>query len=167
MRITVDLIKALREQTGAGIMDCKKALEEAQGNLSAAMDLLRQKGIVSAGKKAGQEAHEGVVEAYIHSGHRIGAMVELNCQTDFVARTEEFVELAHNLAMQVAAMAPEFVDRSEMADDDTRNPDEVCLLQQPSIKDPSKNIQDLVTDLAARVSENVRVRRFTYFALGK
>ncbi len=167
MQITIDLIKALREQTGAGIMDCKKALEDAQGDSAAAEELLRQKGAARAEKKAHQETQEGVVEAYIHSGSRIGAMVEVNCQTDFVARTPEFKEVAHSLAMQVAAMAPEFIDRSEMPQDDERNPEEVCLLQQPFIKDQTRSIQDLLTDLATRVGENVRVRRFTYFALGK
>ena len=166
MEVTVDQIKALREQTGAGVMDCRKALEDAEGDFTKAAELIRQKGMIRAERKAGQETAEGVVEAYIHSGSRIGAMVEVNCQTDFVARTSEFKELAHDLAMQVAAMAPEFIDRSEMPQDDGRNPEQVCLLQQPFIKDPSRVIQDLITDVMARVSENIRVRRFSYFALG-
>ena len=165
MEVTVDQIKALREQTGAGVMDCRKALEDAEGDFTKAAKLIRQKGMIRAERKAGQETAEGVVEAYIHSGSRIGAMVEVNCQTDFVARTSEFKELAHDLAMQVAAMAPEFIDRSEMPQDDGRNPEQVCLLQQPFIKDPSRVIQDLITDVMARVSENIRVRRFSYFAL--
>ena len=107
------------------------------------------------------------MEAYIHSGSRIGALVEINCQTDFVAKTSEFKELAHSLAMQVAAMAPEYIDRSDMKDDDDRDPEQVCLLQQPFIKDPSKVIQDLITELIVRVGENIRIRRFSYFALGR
>ena len=123
MQFGVELVKALRERTGAGVMDCRKALEESQGDLEKAEDLLNQWGVLKAEKRAGAETLEGMVEAYIHSGSRIGALVELNCQTDFVARTPDFKELAHNLAMQVAAMAPEFVDRSDLPEDDHRNPE--------------------------------------------
>ena len=167
MQFGVEQVKALRERTGAGVMDCRKALEESQGDLEKAEALLSQWGMLKAEKRSGAETLEGMVEAYIHSGSRIGALVEVNCQTDFVARTPDFKELAHNLAMQVAAMAPEFVDRSELPEDDRRNPEEVCLLQQPFIKDSAKVVQDLITELAARVGENIRVRRFAYFALGK
>ena len=167
MQFGVELVKALRERTGAGVMDCRKALEESQGDLEKAEALLSQWGMLKAEKRTGAETLEGMVEAYIHSGNRIGALVELNCQTDFVARTPDFKELAHNLAMQVAAMAPEFVDRSELPEDDNRNPEEVCLLQQTFIKDNAKVVQDLITELAVRVGENIRVRRFAYFALGK
>lgn len=167
MEVSVDQIKILREQTGAGIMDCRKALEDTDGDVEKAAELLRQRGMVKAQKRAGQETGEGVVEAYIHSGSRIGALVEINCQTDFVAKTSEFKELAHSLAMQVAAMAPEYIDRSDMKDDDDRDPEQVCLLQQPFIKDPSKVIQDLITELIVRVGENIRIRRFSYFALGR
>ena len=167
MQISVEQIKLLRSQTGAGVMDCRKALEEAEGDMARAEEVLKQKGIAKAEKKAGLETGDGVVEAYIHSGSRVGAMVELNCQTDFVARTSEFKELAHDLAMQVAAMSPEYVDRSEMPEDDGRDPEEVCLLQQPFIKDNGKVIQDLITEMAVQVGENVRVRRFAYYALGK
>ena len=167
MQISVDQIKSLRGATGAGVMDCRRALEEAEGDSTKAEELLRLKGIAKAEKKSGEETREGVIEAYIHSGGRIGALVELNCQTDFVARTSEFKELAHDLAMQVAAMNPDYVDRSEMSQDDQREPEQVCLLQQPFIKDTSRVVQDLVTDMAARIGENVRVRRFTHFALGK
>jgi len=166
LEVSVDQIKVLREQTGAGIMDCRKALEDTEGDVEKAAELLRQRGMVKAQKRAGQETGEGMVEAYIHSGSRIGALVEINCQTDFVAKTSEFKELAHSLAMQVAAMAPEYIDRSEMKEDDDRDPEQVCLLQQPFIKDPTKVIQDLITELIVRVGENIRVRRFSYFALG-
>ena len=167
MEIAVDQIKALRELTGAGIMECKSALQEAQGDFSKAEQILKDKGIARLESKAGRETREGVVEAYIHSGSRIGAMVELNCETDFVSRTADFKELAHLLTMQVAAMTPAYVDHGEMPEDDPRDPEEVCLLQQPYIKDPSRVVQELVTDLAARVGENVRVRRFARFALGE
>ena len=167
MEIAVDQIKTLRELTGAGIMDCKKALQEAQGDISRAQQVLRDKGIARAESKISRETREGMVEAYIHSGSRVGAILELNCETDFVARLPEFKELAHLLSMQVVAMAPCYVDRSEMPDDGSENPEEVCLLQQPFIKDDTRVIQDLMTDLAARVGENIRVRRFTRFALGE
>ena len=167
MQFGVEQVKILRERTGSGVMDCRKALEETQGDLEKAEELLRQWGVLKAEKRTGVETPEGAVEAYIHSGSRMGALVEVNCQTDFVARTSEFKDLAHNLAMQVAAMAPEYVDRSELPEDDHRNPEEVCLLQQPFIRDSSRVVQDLVTELAAQVGENIRVRRFAYFALGK
>ena len=167
MEIAVDQIKALRELTGAGIMDCKKALQEAQGDLPKAEQILKDKGIARAEAKVGRETREGLVESYIHSGSRIGAMIELNCETDFVARLPEFKDLAHQLTMQVVAMAPQYVDQVEMPEDDLRNPEEVCLLQQPFIRDDTRVIQDLVTDIAARVGENVRIRRFARFALGE
>ena len=166
MEVSVDQVKILRAQTGAGIMDCKKALEDSEGDVGKAEELLRQWGMVKAQKRAGQETGEGIVKAYIHSGSRIGALVEINCQTDFVAKTAEFKELAHDLAMQIAAMAPEYIDRSEMKEGDARDPEQVCLLQQPFIKDPGKVVQDLITELVVRVGENIRVRRFSYFALG-
>ncbi|MFH1140663.1 MAG: translation elongation factor Ts [Chloroflexota bacterium] len=167
MEISVDQIKTLRELTGAGIMDCKKALQEAEGDLPKAQQILRTKGIAKAADKVGRETREGLVEAYIHSGSRIGALVELNCETDFVSRLPEFRELAHQLAMQVVAMTPQYVDRSQMPAEDSRDPEEVCLLQQPYIKDDTRVIQDLVMDLSARVGEHVLVRRFARFALGE
>jgi len=167
LEITTDQIKALRDRTGAGIMDCKKALQDARGDTEAAAQALKEKGIAKAELKAGRETREGVIEAYIHSGGRIGALVELNCETDFVSRLPEFKELAHHLTMQVAAMTPEYVDKSDMPEHDERNPEEVCLLQQPFIRDDSKLIQDLITDLTARVGENIRVRRLARFALGE
>ena len=165
--ITVDAVKALRELSGAGIMDCKRALEEAQGDVEKAQDLLRQWGLVAAAKRGSRAANEGLVEAYVHSGSRIGALVELNCETDFVARTEEFQALAHDVAMQVAAMAPLYLSMEEMPQGDSLNPEEVCLLQQPFIRDPGRAIQDLIDDARAKTGENIRVRRFVRFTLGQ
>lgn len=167
MQITTELVRTLRERSGAGIMDCKRALEQANGNLEKAEQLLREKGIATAEKKASRVTNQGLVESYIHSGGRIGAMVELNCETDFVSRTPEFKALAHSLAMQVAAMNPKYVDRSEVPAGSEENPEQVCLLQQPFIREPGKNIQDLVTELTARIGENIRVKRFARFELGE
>ena len=167
MPINIDTIKALRGLTSAGIMDCKSALEESDGDLAKAEEILRSKGIASAIKKSTRETNQGLVESYIHSGGRIGAIVEANCETDFVARTDDFKALAHNLAMQVAAMAPKYVDVSDIPDGDQENAEEVCLLQQPFIKDPSLSVQDLVREAAGKLGENVQVRRFTRFALGE
>lgn len=166
MAITTEQIKELRDLTGAGIMDCKRALEEAQGDMKKASQAIMVAGIAKAEKKSDREASEGVVESYIHSGSRIGSLVELNCETDFVSRLPEFKKLAHDLTMQVAAMAPKYVDKSEMPDGDDSDPEVVCLMQQSFIKDDSKVMQELVTELAARVGENVRVKRFARFALG-
>ena len=167
MQISIETIKALRELTGAGIMDCKNALGESGGDIAKAEEILRAKGIDSAMKKSSRATNQGLVESYIHSGGRIGAIVEANCETDFVVRTGGFKELAHNLAMQVAAMAPKYVDASEIPDGQNENPEEVCLLQQPFIKDPSMSVQDLVRETVGKLGENVRVRRFTRFALGE
>jgi len=153
--------------TGAGIMDCKRALEEADGDLEDAQRILRQMGIASAAKKASRETNEGLVESYIHSGGRIGALVELNCETDFVARTDDMKDLAHDIAMQVAAMAPLYVDEGDIPDDEERNPQEVCLLQQAFIRDQSITIQDLLGEAIGKLGENIRVLRFARFALGE
>ena len=165
MEITTEMIKSLREETSAGVMDCKKALEEAQGDLSAAISLLREKGIANVAKKTDRATNEGIIESYIHGNSKVGAMVELVCETDFVARMEEFKELAHNLAMQVAAMNPQYLDEEEIEDKSANN-DELLLMKQAFIKDSSKNISDLVTDLASKVGENIKVRRFSRFELG-
>lgn len=166
MEISVDQIRSLRELTGAGVMDCKKALVEAQGDSSKAEQILRTSGIARAASKAGRETREGIVEAYVHSGGRIGAMVELNCESDFVSRLSEFKDLAHQLVLQVVGMNPDYLDSSDMDADDKRDPEQVCLLLQPFIRDDSKVIKDMVTELAARVGENVVVRRFSRFELG-
>ena len=168
MEISVESIKELRALTGAGIMDCKHALEETNGNVEQAEEILRQQGIAAAAKKASRSANQGLVESYIHSGGRIGALVEVNCETDFVARTPEFREMAHDLAMQVAAMSPLYVDGDDVPDDqEDVNPQEACLMQQPFIKDPTKTIQDVVNETVARLGEAVRVRKFARFSLGE
>ncbi|MBI4199660.1 MAG: elongation factor Ts [Chloroflexi bacterium] len=148
-------------------MECKRALEEAKGDMAKAVELLRARGIAQAVIQSHRDTREGLVEAYVHNGSRIGALVELNCETDFVARTAEFRELAHALAMQVAAMAPVYTDRSQVPTEDSRNPEEVCLLQQPWIKDPGRVVRDLIAEVSAKVGENIRVRRFARFALGE
>ena len=165
--VSVDAIKALREETGAGVMDCKRALESAGGDVARAQDILREEGIASAAKKASRATNDGVVESYIHSGGRIGVLVEVNCETDFVARTPEFRELAHNLAMQVAAMDPQHIDQEDIPEGAEANPQEDCLLQQAFIRDPSKTIDDILKETVGKLGENIRVRRFTRFALGE
>ena len=168
MEINVVMIKDLRQKTGAGIMDCKRALEEAAGDPDKAEDLLKQKGLSDASKKVGRETGEGLVESYIHTGGRLGALIEVNCETDFVARTNEMKELAHDLAMQVAAMpSTSYVDRTEVNEDEARPIEEVCLLDQSYIKDPSRTVGDVVQEMIAKVGENVKVRRFARFALGE
>lgn len=159
--ITVGDIKKLRELTGSGILDCRTALEEADGDSKKAQAILREKGLASAAKKATRTAAEGVVESYIHNGNRVGVLLELNCETDFVARTDEFRSLAHDIAMHVAAMDPETVSAKDGGDSET------SLLDQPFVKDPSKTIQDLVNDSIAKLGENVQIRRFTRFALSE
>ena len=166
MQVSVDSIKSLREKTGAGIMDCKRALQETSGDLDKAVEFLTEQGIAAASKKASRETNQGVVDSYIHSGGRIGAMIELNCETDFVARTDDFKELAHNLAMQIAAMAPMYLDDSDIPSEFDGAPEDHCLMQQSYIKDPAKTVQDLVTEAVAKLGENVRVRRFSRFTLG-
>lgn len=173
--VSTQTIKELREKTGAGIMNCKRALEEAKGDIDGAVEILKRQGLAKAEKKAHREAREGLIETYIHTGGRIGAMVEVNCETDFVARTNEFRELAHHLAMQVAATAPAFLGRDdfnkdELPDDvdpDDVDPGEVCLLSQPFIRDPERTVQDVITETVARVGENIKVRRFARFELGR
>ena len=167
MQVKTDAIRALREQSGAGIMDCKRALENAKGDIEKAQDLLRKNGIAKAAQKASRETGQGLIEAYVHSGNRIGALVEVNCETDFVARSPIFHELVHNLAMQVAAMSPVHISQADIPPEDTRDPGEICLLQQPFIKDPSTLINDLITSIISTTGENIRVRRFTRFALGE
>lgn len=167
MAVTVETIKALRDLTGAGIMDSKRALEETDGDVEAARKILREKGIASAAKKASRDTNEGLVESYIHSGGRVGAIVELNCETDFVARTEDLKDLAHNVAMQVAAMSPKYVREDELPDDEDGSPQEICLLNQPFIRDNEQTVQDVVNETIAKVGENVRVRRFSRFSLGE
>ena len=149
-------------------MDCKRALEQANGDIDKAEEFLRERGVAAAAKKTSRITNEGVVEAYVHSGGRIAAMVEVNCETDFVARTSEFKELAHDLAMQVAAMSPLYLDCADIPEgEEEANTQEVCLMQQPFIKDPSKTIQDLVNEAVVKLGENVKIRKFSRFSLGE
>jgi len=147
-------------------MDCRKALVDAEGDIEKALQIIRNQGLVRAKKKEGRSVNQGIIEAYIHAGGRIGAMVEVNCETDFFARTEEFKELAHHLAMQVAAMDPKFISEEEIPENDGIDPRVACLLLQTDIKCPDKNIQDTIHETIARVGENIKVARFTRFELG-
>lgn len=165
--ISTSMIRELRDKTGAGVMDAKRALEQAEGNTEKAEELLREKGLASAAKRAGRVASEGVVQSYIHQGGRIGAMVELNCETDFVARTDDFGDLAKNLAMQVAAMSPRFVDREAVPGDAGEVTDEELLMEQEYIRESGTKISDLVKQLSAKTGENVVISRFSRFELGQ
>lgn len=194
--ITAEAVKELRERTGAGFMDCKRALVETEGDVDKAVVLLRERGLAAAAKKAGREAREGLVSSYIHTGGRVGVLIEVNCETDFVARTDEFQRLVRDLAVQVAGMAPLYVEverippedleikRAELlADEATRKKPEairgqivegqlkkwysqVCLYEQP-FRDEDRLVRDLVTERIATIGENIRVRRFTRYALGE
>jgi elongation factor Ts len=168
LEIPTARIKELREQCGAGIMECRNALVNANGDIEKAIEALKEQGRLKAAKKAKRVTEQGLVEAYVHIGGRIGAMVELNCETDFVARTDEFKELAHNLAMQVAAMCPQFISEEEIptkqkADIEVET---ACLLQQAYIKEPVITVQDVIVQTIAKVGENIKVSRFARFELG-
>ncbi len=194
--ISAELVKELRERTGAGFMDCKKALTEADGDLDQAIAILREKGLAAAAKKSGREAREGLVSSYIHTGGRVGVLIEVNCETDFVARTDEFQKLVRDLAVQVAGLDPLYVDReripaadleakkAELAADESvqKKPEnirpqivegqlnkwysQVCLYDQP-FRDEERTVADLITERIATIGENIRVRRFTRYALGE
>lgn len=148
-------------------MDSKRALEEVGGDEDKAVEILREKGLASAARRAGRKTSEGVIESYIHSGNRVGALVQLSSETDFVARTDEFTHLARELAMQVAAMSPKYVDRGSVPDDAGDVPNEDLLMEQAYIRDPGQTIGDLVRDLATRTGENVHVGRFVRYELGE
>ncbi|MDP2952347.1 MAG: translation elongation factor Ts [Chloroflexota bacterium] len=163
MQVSTETIKSLRESTGAGIMDCRKALLDAQGDMEKASQILREKGLAVAAKKSGRATGQGRIEVYIHGEGKIGSMVEANCETDFVARTQEFRELVHNLALQVAATNPRWVSPEEAQGGD---PKEDCLLLQPYIRQPDRSVQDLINEVIAKTGENIRVRRFARFELG-
>ena len=195
--ITAALVKELRERTGAGMMDCKKALSATDGDLEKAIDFLREKGLAAAANIAGRVAAEGLVEAYIHGGGRIGVLVEVNCETDFVAKTDAFKELVKDIAMHIAATNPSYLKREEVPTaeleheqavlaEQARNegkPEkiiekmvagriekyykEVCLMEQPFVKDPDKTISDLITESIAKIGENISIRRFTRYQLGE
>ena len=195
--ITAALVKELRERTGAGMTDCKKALAATEGDMDKAIDFLREKGLAAAAKKAGRIAAEGLVESYIHGGGRIGVLVEVNCETDFVAKTDAFKSLVKDIAMHIAAANPSYLRREEVPaaelehekmvlSEQARNegkPEkiiekmvtgriekyykEVCLLEQPFVKDPDKTISDLITESIAKIGENIAIRRFTRYQLGE
>ena len=197
MAITASQVKELRERTGAGMMDCKKALAATEGDMDKAIDFLREKGLAAAAKKAGRIAAEGLVESYIHGGGRIGVLVEVNCETDFVAKTDAFKSLVKDIAMHIAAANPSYLRREEVPaaelehekmvlSEQARNegkPEkiiekmvtgriekyykEVCLLEQPFVKDPDKTISDLITESIAKIGENIAIRRFTRYQLGE
>jgi elongation factor Ts len=162
MPATTEQIKELRERTGAGIMDCKRAIDEG-GSIEAAEKLIKEWGLAGVSKKVGREANQGLVESYIHAGGRIGALVEVNCETDFVARTDDFRGLVREIAMQVAAMNPTRVSGEQPSSD---GQSDVPLLEQAYIRDPSKTIQDLVHEGIVKLGENIVVRRFARFELG-
>ena len=167
MAVDVQLVRTLRDQTGAGIMDCKEALENSDGDLEKAVLALREKGVASAVKRVGRETNEGVIETYLHTGGRVGAMVELGCETDFVARTEEFQKLAHDIAMQVAAMGPVYVSEDDIEEGDARPPAQIALMLQPFIKNSSSSVGEMIKELAGKVGENIRVIRFSRLAVGE
>lgn len=195
--ISAQLVKELREATSAGILDCKKALAEANGDFDAAVELLRKKGLSSAAKKASRETNEGIVGHYIHPGSKMASLVELNCETDFVARTDQFQELARDLAMHVVAASPLYLNREDVPGElverektiykeqmaNSGKPDhvlekiiegkldkwytEVCLLEQPFVKDADRKIQDLITNSVASLGENIRINKFSRIAIGE
>ena len=171
----LETLKKLREKTGAGVMDCKRALAEAKGDAQAALKILERRGHEIAAKKATRQAKEGAVVSYVHTGGKIGVLVEINCETDFVARCDDFKVLAKDIAMQIAAADPSYVSREEVSSNQTKDkqdgPLEIfykthCLLEQPFIKDEHLTIRDRLTQVIAKVGENIVVRRFVRFQLG-
>lgn len=196
MGISVEIVKQLRDETGAGVLDCRQTLEETGGDFDKAIDLLRKKGLAAAAKKTSREAKEGLIGHYIHAGARLAALVEVNCETDFVARTAEFQELAHDLAMQVVAAGPIYLGPEDVPEDvldhereiyraqiaDSGKPEQIldriiegklskfyeetCLMNQPFIKDGNVTVGGLVTQMIARLGENIVVRRFVRYAIG-
>ena len=166
LKIPTDMVKELRDQSGAGIMSCKNALLEAEGDMEKALQILEQQSLLQAEKKTKRSATEGIIETYVHTGGHIGAMVEVNCETDFVARTDEFKELAHHLAMQVAALSPQFISKEEIPEGADIEPQVACLLLQLYIKNPDKTVQDIIAETIAKVGENIKISRFARFELG-
>jgi elongation factor Ts len=197
MAITAKMVSELRSRTGAGIMDCKKALSETEGDIDDAIKKLREQGLRASEVKGGRATEEGLIISYIHPGNRVGTLVELNCETDFVARTEQFQKLATEIAMQVAAVKPRYVSEDEVSEEELNSekailktqalqegkPDhivdkivegrlskfysEACLLKQPHIRDADKTVEDLVKDAIAQLGENIVVKRFVLFVLGQ
>lgn len=197
MEISVELVKDLRQRTGAGIVDCKKALQESKGNIETAIDYLRKKGLATAAKKAGRIASDGLISSYIHAGGKMGVLVEVNCETDFVAKTEEFQNFVKNIAMHIAAANPQYIRREEIPEEvlkkereiyrtqalEAGKPEkivdkivegkmerfysEVCLLEQTYIKDSDLTVKELLETMIAKVGENIAIRRFVRFQLGE
>jgi elongation factor Ts len=197
MAVTAAAVKELREKTGAGMLDCKKALEEANGDMTRAAEILREKGLAAAAKKAGRIATEGLVESYIHGGGRIGVLVEVNCETDFVGKTEQFREFVRDIAMHIAASNPKYIRREEVPQEELDKEREIlrtqalnegkpekvvekivegrigkyfeenCLLEQPFVKDPDKTVQELLNEKISTIGENISIRRFARFELGE
>ena len=167
MAISPAAIRELRELTGAGVLDCKQALEEAGGNLEKAAAVLKSRGVAIAAQKAERETTQGVIQAYIHHDNRYGALVELNCESDFVARTDEFRQLAQDIAMQVAAMNPPYLSREHSSQPTSNGSEQPGLLDQPFIKDEKQTIEDLIKHVISRTGENIRVSRFVRFKLGE
>jgi elongation factor Ts len=171
MEITASMVKELREKTNAGVMECKRALQDCGGNLQQATEILREQGLARAAKKLERVARQGLVEPYIHAAGRIGVLVELNCETDFVARMPEFKALAHDIAMQIAATNPKYLSVAEVPADLQESAGaaaaaEMCLLSQPFIREPGLTIEKLITAKVATIGENIRVSRFVRFELG-
>jgi len=166
VKISVEAVKELRNRTNVGILECNKALLEVGGDIEKAIEFLKQRGVAIAEKKKDVAVTEGIIEAYIHHTKRIGALVELNCETDFVAHTDEFKELAHDLAMQIAATSPLFITSEEMPPEAEIDPQAACLLSQTFIKDLNKTVQEVIAETIAKVGENIKVRRFSRFQLG-
>ena len=164
--VTTADVKKLREETGAGVMDSKRALEEADGDFERARELLRERGVVAAAKRADRATSEGLVESYIHADGRLGALVEVNCETDFVARTETFKTLAHDIAMHVVAMDPQGLAPEDVPEDAVGSPEEQALMTQPFFRDPARTVSDLIQEAMSQTGENVRVSRFARFELG-
>jgi len=167
LKVPTARIKELREQSGAGIMECRNALLEAEGNVEKALQILKQQNLFKVEKKRTRSVSQGLIEAYIHTGGRIGAMVEINCETDFAARTEEFKALAHNLAMQVAAMSPQFISQEEGTEAADIEAQTACLLLQPYIRKPDMTVQNIIDETIAQVGENIKVSRFARFEVGE
>jgi|TARA_Y100000590_G_scaffold117723_1_gene134604 elongation factor Ts len=164
--ISIAKVKELREKTGVGVMDAKNALEEAGGDIANAEKILSEKGLASASKRSGRSTSEGSVVSYIHTGGRIGSMLEIKCETDFVAKTKEFAELGKNIAMQIAAMNPTYIDRDSIPEDSNNVEDHEILMEQEYIRDSSMIIRDLVNETISKTGENIRINRFVRYELG-
>lgn len=174
MVASVDDIRELREQTSCGVIECKKALEEAKGDLKKAKEILQKRGLEIAAKKGSRAAQEGRVEAYIHMGNKIGVLVEVNCETDFVAKNDDFAKFAKDVAMHIAAMSPEYIRREDVPEkvlaeqkDKETFYKEKCLMEQPFVKNPKNTIQDCLNELIAKIGENILISRFDRFKVGQ